>query len=91
METQAFEKFVKPYLTDKLPSEEGIYLFVKFITDEEGDEDYNRIEIDLVDVVEYAGDLYADSESWPTYYNINYVGIYEGQFFHSWSNKINFK
>lgn len=83
MEIRAFEKFVKPYLTDEIPSEEGLYFFVKYVDGE--------AEVDLVDIIEDRGILTADSESWATYYDVHGVGIYEGRFPYKWSQKLNFK
>lgn len=79
MEKRAIISYVGEW-SDKVPSEEGLYLFIR---EEQESPDYPFV--DLVELTFQFGQLIADSDYWITYFPIEMVG--KGK----WSKKIKFE
>lgn len=87
MELEALREFVNPYLTDNIPTEPGLYLFLH-------NEEISNAEtckyplVTLVEVRFYKKELIADSDNWETYVSLkrmkDIIGV--GR----WSTKIKF-
>ena len=84
MEIPAMEQFVNPHLVDTIPTEPGLYLYVR---EEQKIEPYPIIE--LVEIrLDEDNDLIGDSDNWVTWLPIALV---EKEMPGSWSKKISFE
>ena len=69
MISSVYNTYVKPYLTEELPSIPGLYLYVK----EEQDSLYYYVDFVNVNFRKDLNCLVADSNTWYTYFPVHHV------------------
>ncbi len=84
MEKIAINKFIKPFLSNKIPKKPGLYLYKR----KDKNKVYNSTIIDLIEIRKYKNVLLADSSEWYTFLCVKDVKKeYPGK----WSSKIKMK